>query len=102
MLHHEMLRHTKQRSSRSVFTENASNFFPILHILQTSPLVIFSYALGSKKELKEKSFNNIENLARAVQAVVDGIPKDDYKNAFQIWQNRLQRCIEFDGEYFEG
>lgn len=55
-----------------------------------------------KKELKGKSFNNIENLAKAVQAIVDGIPKEEYENSFQSWQNRLQRCIEFNGEYFEG
>ena len=55
-----------------------------------------------KKELKGKSFNNVENLARAVQAVVESIPKADYKKSFQSWQNRLQRCIDVNGEYFEG
>jgi histone-lysine N-methyltransferase SETMAR len=55
-----------------------------------------------KKELKGKSFNKVEHLARAVQAVVDGIPKEDYEKSFQSWQNRLQRCIDFNGEYFEG
>ena len=55
-----------------------------------------------KKKLKGKSFNSVENLTRAVQAVVDNIPKEDYEKSFQSWQNRLQRCIDFNGEYFEG
>ena len=55
-----------------------------------------------KKELKEKRFDKVENLARAVQAVVESIPKEDYENSFQSWRNRLERCIEFNGEYFEG
>lgn len=55
-----------------------------------------------KKEPEGKSFNSVESLARAVQAVVDDIPKEDYEKSFQSWQNRLQRCIDFNGEYFEG
>jgi len=55
-----------------------------------------------KKEMKGKSFNNVENLARAVQAVAEAIPKADYEKSFQSWQNRLQRCIDVNGEYFEG
>ena len=52
-----------------------------------------------KKELKGERFDKVENLARAVQAVVEGIPKEDYEKS---WRNRLERCIEFNGEYFEG
>ena len=55
-----------------------------------------------KKQLKGKRFDKVENLARAVQAVVESIPKEDYENSFQSWRNRLERCIEFNGEYFEG
>ena len=53
-----------------------------------------------KKELKEKRFDKVENLARAVQAVAETIPKADYEKSFQNWQNRLQRCIDVNGEYF--
>jgi histone-lysine N-methyltransferase SETMAR len=55
-----------------------------------------------KKELSGKSFDKVEHLARAVQAVVDGISKREYEKSFESWQNRLKRCIEFNGEYFEG
>ena len=55
-----------------------------------------------KKELKGKSFNNVKNLARAIQAVVESIPKANYEKSFQSWQNCLQCCIDVNGEYFEG
>jgi len=51
-----------------------------------------------KKELCGSKFENVENIAWAVRAVSDSIPKDKY---FQSWQKRLKRCIEVGGEYFE-
>lgn len=55
-----------------------------------------------KKELGGRRFDSIENLSRAIQAIVDNIPKEEYYNSFQKWQNRLKKCIEVEGEYFEG
>ena len=43
----------------------------------------FFLFLRIKKELEGKGFNSVENLARAVQAVVDNIPKEDYEKSFQ-------------------
>ena len=55
-----------------------------------------------KKQLKEKIFDKVENLTKAVQAVAETIPKADYEKSFQSWQNRLQCCMEINGEYVEG
>jgi [histone H3]-lysine36 N-dimethyltransferase SETMAR len=55
-----------------------------------------------KKELGGRRFNNIENLSRAIQAIVENIPKEEYYKSFDSWQNRLKKCIEVEGEYFEG
>jgi hypothetical protein len=52
--------------------------------------------------MKGKRFNMVEHLARAVQAVAEGTPKEDYENSFQGWRNQLELCIEFNGVYFEG
>jgi hypothetical protein len=30
------------------------------------------------------------------------IPKKAYKDCFQKWQQRLERCINAGGKYFEG
>ena len=55
-----------------------------------------------KKELGGRHFGGVERLARAIQAVVDGIPKEEYFRCFQSWQKRLKLCIEAEGNYFEG
>jgi hypothetical protein len=39
--------------------------------------------------MKEKRFDKVKHLARAVQAVAEGILKEDYENSFQSWQNQL-------------
>ena len=31
-----------------------------------------------------------------------GIKVDKFKNCFEQWKNCLNRCIAFNGEYFEG
>jgi len=40
-----MLRHTRRALLKSISRRNGWKFFPILHIVQTLPLVIFSYFL---------------------------------------------------------
>lgn len=55
-----------------------------------------------KKELKNKRYNKVEHLARAVQSVISGIPKEEYQRSFEDWRRRLQLCIDRDGHYFEG
>ena len=55
-----------------------------------------------KKELGGKSFDSIENLAHAIQAITDNITSDEYQNSFQEWQRQLKLCIDVNEEYFEG
>ena len=55
-----------------------------------------------KKELGGRSFDNVENLSRAIQAIVENVPKEEYYKSFDSWRNRLKKCIEVEGEYFEG
>src|SRR5579859_85364 len=62
----------------------------------------FFLFLKIKKELGGRSFSNIENLSRAVQAITVSITNDKYQNSFQEWKRRLKLCIDVNGEYFEG
>jgi len=55
-----------------------------------------------KRELKNQHFDHIENLACAIQAITDGITKEGYQKSFENWKIRLQKCIDNDGNYFEG
>ena len=81
---------------------NECYFSPTCHIVQTVFLVIFSYSFETKKNRRKNFFDKVENLARAVQAVAETIPKADYEKSLQGQQNRLQRCMNVNGEYFEG
>ncbi|CAG8567330.1 15365_t:CDS:2 [Gigaspora margarita] len=47
-------------------------------------------------------FERIQELARAVKLIADNISKEDYLNCFQDWLKRLRRCIDVNGNYFEG
>ncbi|CAG8579997.1 7034_t:CDS:1 [Ambispora leptoticha] len=102
MLHHNNATAHKAR----IVTEYLHNeqVELLLHSPYSSDLAPCNFFLFSqiKKELKGKRFDKIKNLARAVQAVVEGISKENYENSFQSWQNRLECCIKFNGEYFEG
>jgi [histone H3]-lysine36 N-dimethyltransferase SETMAR len=55
-----------------------------------------------KKELAGRRFERIENLARAVNSILNTITNQEYENSFNDWCNRLQRCIDVGGNYFEG
>jgi hypothetical protein len=71
-----------------------------LIILLLAPYDFFLFP-RIKKELKNRHFDNVENLAHAIQAITDGIPKEDYQKSFENWKIRLQKCIDHDGNYFE-
>ena len=47
-------------------------------------------------------FSRVQDLAKAVNSVLRSIPKDEYREALNKWIERLRRCVEVGGEYFEG
>ena len=49
-----------------------------------------------------KPFARIQDLAKAVHSALATIPQEEYRRAFQKWLERMQRCIDAGGEYFEG
>ena len=55
-----------------------------------------------KELLAGNKYTRVQDLSKAVNAELRGIPKEEYRAAFDRWRRRLQLCIERDGEYFEG
>jgi histone-lysine N-methyltransferase SETMAR len=55
-----------------------------------------------KTELAGHVFNRPQDLSKAVNSVLKSIPLSEYRNVFDTWIWRLQRCIEVNGDYFEG
>jgi histone-lysine N-methyltransferase SETMAR len=56
---------------------------------------------GLKRNLRGRSFSSEEELDLAVLEYFESIPKDRWRAAFDMWRNRMVRCIEAKGEYFD-
>ena len=55
-----------------------------------------------KEILAGNKYTRAQDLAKAVNSELRGIPKEQYRAAFDKWRRRLQLCVERGGEYFEG
>ena len=55
-----------------------------------------------KERLVGRKFDRVQDLAKAVNSELRGIPKEDYQGALFAWRRRLETCIRVKGEYFEG
>ena len=102
MLHHDnALPHKHQLVKRLLQQEQVKLLPHPPYSPDLSPCDFFLFP-RLKKELAGRSYNEVNSLARGVQAVVDSIPKDDYYKSFEDWKRRLKICIEVQGNYFEG
>lgn len=54
-----------------------------------------------KNVLRGKHFDDVNELAYAVQGAISAIKGDFYLNSFMSWVRRCEKCICFHGEYFE-
>ena len=55
-----------------------------------------------KLGLKGRRFATVEEIQEESQETLDTVTKDDYRKCFQEREKRGDRCITFQGEYFEG
>lgn len=55
-----------------------------------------------KMQLKGRRFGTVDEIQFASQTVLDTLTPEDFQGAFQEWQKRWIRCIDSQGEYFEG
>jgi len=44
----------------------------------------------------------VENIEKAVTDQLKVIPVSDYQLCYEDWEQRLQRCVASQGNYFEG
>ena len=72
--------------------------YPICQIL---PEQLFLFP-PMKKVLKGKRFADVEEVKQKPAEVVKGIKINGFKNCFEQWEKCLDKCIESNGEYFEG
>ena len=54
------------------------------------------------KYLSGKRYKSRNVLGSAVYQYLIGVPIEEYEQCFQKWIDQLKRCIQANGEYFEG
>jgi len=52
--------------------------------------------------LKRRRFVSIEEIQAESQQVLNTLTPADFNGCFQKWQNCWDRCIQAQGDYFEG
>lgn len=55
-----------------------------------------------KRDMKGKRFADIDEVKKKTTEALAGITKDEFKKCFENWNKRLDKCINSNGEYFEG
>jgi transposase len=78
---------------------------PVLHHAPYSPdlapcdLFLFPKL---KHSLKGTHFQSIEDIQRKTTELLKGFTQNDFQKDFHAWKERMQHCIEAQGNYFEG
>ena len=102
MILHDNASAHKTGAVTQYLSENRITTFP--HPAYSPDLAPCDFWLFPK--LKELLAGNkcscVQDLSKAVNSELRGIPKEEYRAASDKWRKRLQLCIQRGGEYFEG
>jgi len=55
-----------------------------------------------KRDLKGERFQNEEEVREKMTEALKAITLRDFQNCFEQWKRRWDKCIDSQGEYFEG
>ena len=55
-----------------------------------------------KRDLKGKCFQNVEEVREKTMEALRAITLQELQNCFEQWKKRWDKCIDSQGEYFEG
>ena len=71
-------------------------------ILTGSSPLWFLFVPQIQKEYERKAFATVEEVKQKSLEGLKDIPMSEFKNCFEQWKNRLEKCVVVNGEYFEG
>ncbi|PNF33096.1 hypothetical protein B7P43_G15744 [Cryptotermes secundus] len=54
-----------------------------------------------KRDMKGKCFADVAGVKEKTTEVLSSISKDEFRQCFEKWNKRLDKCISVSGEYFE-
>jgi hypothetical protein len=78
---------------------------PVLHHAPYSPNLApcdFFLPPKLKHSLKGTHFQSIEDIQRKMTDLLKGFTQNDFQKCFHTRKERMQHCIEAQGNYFEG
>ena len=55
-----------------------------------------------KRALKEKRFQNVEEVREKTKEALKAITIQEFQSCFEQWKKGWDKCIDSQGEYFEG
>ena len=53
-----------------------------------------------KRELGYKRYSSREEINHSIKEIIERIPKENFKNSFEEWINRMKYIINNNGEYY--
>ena len=101
-LHHD---NAPTYSSQLIQTFLAKHNIPVVRQAPYSPdMASFDFWLFPhlKKQLKGTRFESRDNIMRNMTAKLYSIRKETFQNCFEQWRNGWEKCVQSQGDYFEG
>ena len=74
---------------------------PHPYSLEEAPCDFFLFP-RLKRDLKEKCFQNVKEVREKMTEALKAITLQEFQNYFEQWKKRRDKCIDSQGEYFEG
>ncbi|CAK9815952.1 Histone-lysine N-methyltransferase SETMAR [Anthophora plagiata] len=101
ILHHDNASsHTSAQTSQYLTSQNVElmNHPPYSPDLAPSDFFLFPYV---KNKLRGQRFSTPEEVVDAFKMHVFEISQSEWKKCYETWFKRMQKCIDYHGEYFE-
>lgn len=101
-LHHDNAPAHKAISVRQFLDKNRMSTVP--HPAYSPDLAPADFFLFPRLKIRLRGhrFEDIDVIQRESQKALDTFKEDDFQKCFQHWQKRWDKCINSQGDYFEG
>jgi len=102
LLHHDNAPTHTSLVVREFLTKNNMTTVPHpAYSPDLAPCDLYVFA-KMKRRLKGQCFVSIKEIQAESQQVLNMLTVEDFNECFQKWQNRWDRCIQAQGDNFEG
>lgn len=102
LLHHDNAPAHASMKTTEFLTKN--NMAAVPHPPYSPDLAPCDFALFPKIKIHMKGhrFDTVEDIQKKTQEVLDSLQQKVFFDTFQVWKKRWIRCIDSQGDYFEG